>query len=146
MENQIKTVAPNARFVSIVKKKNGTIGINSDSFNHGIDANMFFSKRDIVYMFVVDGEILKIGQTQNTASKRIESYNSKRNNTSTEGRLMSDLLSRNKKVELYIVPAEGDFSFQGIQYPMNSVILEQMYINSYLSVYDRLPLLNKTSC
>jgi hypothetical protein len=142
MESQIDLIAPEAKFVSLVKRGGETIEVNSDSFKD-IDANLYYKQEDSVYMFEVEGEILKIGQTERTVAKRIESYNSNRRNNKTEGRLMSEIMGLKKKVRLYIIPATGTLSINGKEYPVKSKTLERIYLDEYVRIFGRLPILNK---
>lgn len=135
---------PKLGYVSLIKRSKKTLAFDrKECFDHGIDINDFYRKENLVYFFVVDGEIIKIGQSSRSMADRIYSYNSKRKSGKTEKDLIDGVMSLGKKVNVYIEYIEGNIEFNGLTTRANSVMIEQAYLELYKEKFGKLPLLNK---
>lgn len=125
-----------------MKKKKFFVAEKS-CFNGTISPNEFFLKENCVYFFVVDDEVLRIGETSRTLQERLKDYNNKKMQFIT-----SDLCSFfTKKLEIYAVYCDTkSFTLDGDDESIEptSKMLEQYYINKYVKMYGELPKFNKT--
>ena len=146
MISEIDLIAPFANRYRLVRKNWETIAVDNNSFSKEENpSELIFEATDVVYLFVVDGVILKIGQTSKTMAKRIDMYNAGRKNGKTEQRLLDYLMSTKKKVYLYVVSAsQGEILFQGKRQTTTSRQVEQFLIKEYVNHFGRLPLSNES--
>ena len=140
---EIEKLIPESKFLTLTRRKNGTLAIDGGvNFNGGIDPNSFFLRKGLAYVYVLDGEVIKIGETERTMSDRMKDYNRKRKSDSTEGRLMDEVWRSKKTIEVHIMYVENTIEFLGGEVLMNSSMLEQSLLQRYYSLFGRLPKLN----
>lgn len=139
---EIDTIFPDCGCINFVKSASGKLVIESEKGFDGISPNDYYSKKGLSYGFVIDDEIIKIGESSRAMADRILDYNNGRNNDSTEGRLMDLVYKCRSKVKVYIKYAEGYYMFEGKIRKMNSSVMEQALLQDYRQKYNKYPKLN----
>ena len=106
--------------------------------------NNNFEKKGLVYVFVIENKILKIGQTIRNIKERVQSYNSGkyRNSGITNSFILKSILKINKKVEVYaLFPDAIKFEIFGEKYshpPVREV--ENKILKDFKNSHEKLPI------
>jgi hypothetical protein len=94
-----------------------------DNDKECVSLDLSFDRKDLVYIFVIDGIIIKIGSTSTTMKNRIQSYNCgkkayRKNGTcsTTNYVCLQSILNINKKVDVYaFFPEDNKIDVWGIE-------------------------------
>jgi len=109
------------------------------------------TKAGIVYVFVIDGKIFKVGESINSIKDRVQSYNCgkleyrlKGTCSTTNFYVLQSLLSINEEVEVYgYFPVQPEYTIFGNKYKSSksaSKVAENLIIKDFIEEYDRKPI------
>lgn len=111
----------------------------------------FFDKKGCVYVFVIEGKVLKIGQTIQNIKSRVGSYNTGKieyringTNSTTNYFILQSILKINKVVNVYaFFPEEPKFTLFGKEYqdtypPVK--VAENKIITDFIAKHKRKPI------
>jgi len=110
-----------------------------------------FKKRGLVYVFVIEGKIFKIGHTITAISDRVQSYNCGKTEYRIAGTcstanyfVLQSLLSINKNIEVYTYfPELPKYEIFGIEYQDSFPIpkrAEKEILKEFKAQYKKLPI------
>ena len=111
------------------------------------------NEKGIVYVFVIEDRILKIGQTITNINQRIQSYNCGKTryrisgtNSTTNYFILQSLLSLDKIVKVYAYFTRKHkykiFGEKGIDSFPSAKIIEKKIIKDFKEKYNKLPIAN----
>ena len=112
--------------------------------------NSNFSKEGLVYVFVIEEKILKIGQTITNIKGRIQSYNCGKTeyriagtNSTTNYFILQSILKINKKVKVYaFFPDMPKFSIFGKEYQSSyppAKVAENKILEDFIKKHKKKP-------
>lgn len=111
---------------------------------------IIFKKKGVVYLFIVNGKVLKIGQTTTTIKKRIQSYNCGKveyringTNSTTNYFILQSILKINKTVEVYTYqPDKPEINVFGKIIKTNTPVtkmVEKQIIKDFIKKFGKKP-------
>ncbi len=111
----------------------------------------FINKEGLVYIFVIENKIFKIGNTITSIIKRVQSYNCGKveyrisgTNSTTNYFVLQSLLKINKKIEVFaFFPDKPEYELFGKKYKDSfppSKRAEKIILNDFIKLYKRKPI------
>lgn len=108
-------------------------------------------KEGIVYVFVIDGKIFKVGESINSIKDRVQSYNCgkleyrlKGTCSTTNFYVLQSLLTIGEEVEVYgYFPVQPEYTIFGNKYKSSksaSKVAENLIIKDFVEEYDKKPI------
>jgi len=102
--------------------------------------------KNLVYIFVIDGTIYKVGETKRSIRERINNYNSgnSKKSGSTNQEILNDFIKKNKEVNVFIysIPENSIFG-EKYYFTYSSKVVELLTIARILNDFKKLPVGNK---
>ena len=109
------------------------------------------NKEGIVYVFVIDGKIFKVGESVNSIRARVQSYNCgkleyrlKGTCSTTNFYVLQSLLTIGEKVDVYgYFPVQPEYTIFGNKYKSSksaSKVAENLIIKDFVEEYKKKPI------
>ena len=109
------------------------------------------NKEGIVYVFVIDGKIFKVGESINSIKDRVQSYNCgkleyrlKGTCSTTNFYVLQSILAIGEEVKVYgYFPVQPEYTIFGNKYKSSksaSKVAENLIIKDFIKEYDKKPI------